>query len=134
MVNSNVLSINPEIVCFIITKAKEFQAKEGVTFDEPIPDSEYEYDWSQILADHEDDLTYREINTVIDDLEDDQRVDLLTLMYIGRGDFDGEEWSAAHKEAKQNLAPQLTKYLLTKPHIAEYLERGLELLGCSCEE
>lgn len=134
MVNSNVLNINPEIVCAIIAKAKEFQAKEGVTFDEPIADSEYEYDWSQILADHEDDLTYREIRSAIDDLEWDQKVDLLTIMYLGRGDYDADEWSAAHKEAKLNLGPHFTKYLLSKPQIAEYLERGLELLGCSCDE
>lgn len=134
MVNSNVLSINPEIVCFIISKAKEFQAKEGVTFDESIPDSEYEYDWSQILADHEDDLTYREVSSVIEELDFDQQVDLLTLMYIGRGDYESNEWSKAHKEARLNLAPHLTKYLLAKPQIAEYLEKGLELIGASCEE
>ncbi|RDI43382.1 DUF3775 domain-containing protein [Aquicella lusitana] len=134
MLNTNVLNINPETVCFIILKAKEFQAKEEVTFNEKIPDSEYEYDWSQILADHEDDLTYLEVKKVIEDLEPDQQVDLLTLMYIGRGDFDPNEWSAAHKEAKNNLAPNLTGYLLSKPLIAGYLEKGLEALGYTCQE
>jgi hypothetical protein len=134
MLNTNILNINPEIVCFIIQKAKEFHAKEEVTFSEKIPDSEYEYDWSQILADHEDDQTLIEIKNVIEDLEPDQQVDLLTLMYVGRGDFDMNEWSAAHKEAKNNLAPNLTGYLLSKPFIADYLEKSLEMLGFSYEE
>lgn len=134
MLNTNVLNINPEIVCFIIAKAKEFHAKEEVTFSEEMPESEYEYDWSQILADHADDMTYLEVKKVIEDLEPDQQVDLLTLMYIGRGDFDGNEWSAAHKEAKNNLAPNLTDYLLSKPMIADHLEKGLESLGFSCGE
>lgn len=134
MINTNVLNINPETVCYIILKAKEFQAKEAVTFDEKIPESEYEYDWSQILADHEDDLTYLEIKGVIEDLEPDQQVDLLTLMYIGRGDFDLDEWSAARKQAKDNLAPNLTDYLLSKPLIADYLSKALELMGFSCGE
>lgn len=129
MLNTDLLNINPEIVYFIISKAKEFHAKEEVTFDEKISDSEYEYDWSQILADHEDDMTYQEIKKVIEDLEPDQQVDLLTLMYIGRGDYDSEQWSEAHKEARQNLAPNLTDYLISKPLIAEYLAKGLELLG-----
>lgn len=134
MLNTNILNINPEIVCTIITKAREFQAKEEVTFDEKIPESEYEYDWSQILADHIDDLTYLEVKKTIEDLEPDQQVDLLTLMYIGRGDFEDNEWSAARKEAKNNLAPNLTAYLLSKPQIADYLQKGLELLGYACEE
>lgn len=134
MINQNVLSINPETVCFIILKAKEFHAKEGVTFNEVMPESEYEYDWAAILADHEDDLTYQEVRSVIEDLEPDQQVDLLTLMYIGRGDFDETEWSAAHKEARENLAPNLTDYLLAKPMIADYLEKALELLGYSNDE
>ena len=134
MLNKNILNINPEIVCYIILKAREFQAKEEVTFSENIPDSEYEYDWSQILADHNDDLTLTEIRKVIEDLEPDQQVDLLTLMYVGRGDFDVRDWSAARKEAKRNLAPNLTGYLLSKPQIADYLEDALNMLGHSCEE
>ncbi|SRR5579885_2328347 len=134
MLNTNILNINPDTVCFIIAKAKEFHAKEEVTFRESIPESEYEYDWSQILADHDDDLTFAEVKHVIEDLEPDQQIDLLTLMYVGRGDFDINEWSDARKEAKSNLAPNLTGYLLSKPLIADYLEKALELLGYSCEE
>lgn len=134
MLNKNILNINPETVCYIILKAKEFQAKEDVNFPENIPESEYEYDWAQILADHPDDLTYIEIEKIIEDSEPDQQVDLLTLMYIGRGDFDGNEWSAVRKEAKNNLAPNLTGYLLSKPLIADYLEKALEFLGYFCEE
>jgi hypothetical protein len=132
MINYDVLNINPEIVCFIISKAKEFHVKEEVTFNEDMPNSEYEYDWAQILADHEDDLSYYELKKVIEDLEPDQQVDLLALMYIGRGDFETSEWSEARKLAKENLAPNLTRYLLSKPLIADYLEKSLELLGCAC--
>jgi hypothetical protein len=134
MLNTNILNINPEIVCFIIAKAKEFQAKEGVTFPEETPNSEYEYDVQQILADHSDDLTYTEVKQIIEDLNVDQKVDLLCLMYIGRGDFIETDWSSAHKEARNNLAPNLTAYLFSKPTIAYYLEKGLESLGYSCNK
>ncbi len=133
MLNTTVLNINPEIVCFIISKAKEFQAKEGVTFDEKIPNSEYDYDIAQILADHPDDLSYIEVEKIIEDLSEFEKVDLLALMYIGRGDFGETDWSGAHKEAKNNLAPNLIGYLFSKPSIAYFLEKGLEVLGYSCE-
>jgi hypothetical protein len=134
MLNTDILNINPEIVCFIIAKAKEFQAKEGVTFPEESPNSEYEYDMQQILADHSDDLTYTEVKQIIEDLNVDEKVDLLCLMYIGRGDFVEKDWSSAHKEAKNNLEPNLTAYLFSKPTIAYYLEKGLESLGYSCNK
>jgi hypothetical protein len=53
------LNITPNIVCNFIQRAREFHAKEEVAMIEPNPDTEYEYDWAQILADHYDDLTYR---------------------------------------------------------------------------
>jgi len=134
MLNTNILNINPDIVCYIILKAREFHAKEEVSFPEEISNSEYEYDFLQILAMHGDDQTYREIESIIEDLEPDQQVDLLTMMYIGRGDFDISEWSAARKEAKDNLAPNLTGYLISKPLIADYLEKTLEALNYSCNE
>ena len=134
MLNTNVLNINPETVCFIIAKAKEFQAKEGVTFEEEAPNSEYEYDMQQILADHPDDLSYTEVKQTIEDLNIDEKVDLLSLMYIGRGDFVEKDWSSAHKEARNNLPPDLTAHLFSKPTIAYYLEKGLESLGYSCNQ
>ncbi len=133
MLNTNILNLNPETVCFIIDKAKEFQAKEGVTFPEEAPNSEYEYDMLQILADHSDDLTYTEVKHIIEDLNIDEKVELLSLMFIGRGDFVESDWSSAHKEAMNNLPPDLTAYLFSKPTIAYYLEKGLESLGYSCE-
>ncbi|MCL9683887.1 DUF3775 domain-containing protein [Legionella maioricensis] len=134
MLNTDILNINPQTVCFIIAKAKEFQAKEGVTFDEETPNAEYEYDTEQVLADHPDDLSYLEVSQIIESLDPDQKVDLLCLMYLGRGDFGENDWSNAHKEARNNLAPNLTGYLFSKPTIAYYLEKGLECLGYSCNE
>src|SRR3569832_1910049 len=66
------LEINPETVCFIIGKAKEFHAKEAVVIpDEPLRPSE---DWArQVLADHLDDPVYQEVAAAIEDLEPDQQ-------------------------------------------------------------
>lgn len=131
--NNIELNINPETVCLIINKAKEFHAKEGVTFPEELPDTENEYDPLQILADHADDLTFQEVKSLIEDLEPDQKIDLLALLYLGRGDFEETEWQDAVKEAQRNIAPRLTEYLFAKPQLSDHLQRALELLGFSCE-
>ena len=50
------IDLNPETVCFIIERAREFHAKEQVSIPEaPTSPSD---DWArQVLADHLDDLS-----------------------------------------------------------------------------
>lgn len=129
------LNINSEIVCQIIDKLQEVHAKEEVIFDEKVADSEYEYDWAQILADHDDDKTYIEIKNVIDELEPDQKIDLLTLFFIGRDDYDSGEWNMAREEAMTHTILQhIPEFLLSQPLSSDYLRKGLEYLNLSCDE
>ncbi|MFQ5487162.1 MAG: DUF3775 domain-containing protein [Gammaproteobacteria bacterium] len=127
------LELNPEIVCFIIDKAHEFHAKEQVVIpEEPINPSD---DWAlQVLADHEDDPTYLELKTTIDDLEPDQQEALVALMWLGRGDYEVDEWEAALRTAHESHNERTAEYLIATPLLADYLAEGLSLLGYSCEE
>ena len=129
----DMLEINPETVCFLINKAKEFHAKEEVVIPEE-PSSPTE-DWArQVLADHADDLTYREFKAAVDDLEPDQQAALVALMWLGRGDYSEEQWDTAFSEAADGWTPRTAEYLIAKPLVADYLEEGLALLGYGCEE
>jgi hypothetical protein len=124
------LDMNPEIICNIIAKAREFHAQEGVTFPDDSPES-YDYtDWMQVLAAHKDDLTYQEVTEAINDLEPDQQITLVALMYLGRGDF---EWKEALQEARDGWTTHTAEYLLSHPLVADYLQEGLALKGYSCE-
>lgn len=127
------LDINPETVCFIIAKAHEFHAKEEVVIpDTPLSPGD---DWAlQILADHDDDPTLQELQSVIDDLDPDQQVQLVALMWLGRGDFDIEEWNTALAEARSNRNARTASYLLGTPLVADYLQEGLSLHGYSCDD
>ena len=127
------LELNPETVCFLISKAKEFHAKEDVVIpDEPFSPSE---DWArQVLADHEGDLTFQEFKASVDDLEPDQQVAVVALMWLGRGDYDEDQWDTACADAKSDWTPRTAEYLMATPLVADYLDEGLALLGYSCEE
>lgn len=134
MVNRDVLTINPEVVCDLIDKTTEFQAKEEVSIPERSTETEYEYDWAQVLADHYDDLTYLEIKNVISSLPYRERLDLLTLLYVGRGDYTVDEWTEALEVATTNMPSNFTDYFLAHPFLSDYLNKALESLGYSCEE
>lgn len=126
------LEINPETVCFLINKAKEFHTKEAVVIPEPaLSPSE---DWArQILADHSDDPSYQEFQAAVKDLEPDQQSALVALMWVGRGGYGEDEWDEACTEAEANRTPHTAEYLIAHPLVASYLEEGLSLFGYDCE-
>jgi hypothetical protein len=126
------LNINPETICFIIDKARQFHAKEEVSIPE-VPTSPAD-DWArQVLADHEDDLCFYEVRSTIYDLEPDQMKELVALMWLGRGDYELSEWDMALQDALEVLNLHITEYMLAHPMLAEHLVEGLILHGYSCE-
>jgi hypothetical protein len=129
------LNVNPELICKIIFKARDFFGKEAVDkSDDPeeLKDFSDDFDF-QILADYEDDLTFLELKSAIEDLEPDQQATLVALFWVGRGDFDVNEWDEAYKEAIQNWNSRTADYLLTKPLLADYLQEALADFDYRCE-
>lgn len=127
------MELNVETVCFIISKAKAFQAKEDVVIpEEPLSPTD---DWArQVLADHIDDFTLQEVKSVIDDLSIEEQIALVALMWIGRGDYSKDEWDQAYSVARDEHKPWTTEYLMSTPYVADYLLEGLDEFGESCEE
>lgn len=127
------LDLNPDIVCFLIDKAREFHSKEAVVIPE-VPGSPTD-DWArQVLADHEDDATYQEFKATIEDLEPDQQQTVVALLWLGRGDFELEEWEAVLDEARASWNEATADYLLAHPLLADFLQEGLYLHGYGCGE
>jgi hypothetical protein len=63
----SVLTISPEKVCFIIIKAREFDAKDEVTEPDPGSNPADDKD-AAVLEEHEDDPVVEEITSLIDSL------------------------------------------------------------------
>ena len=124
----DMLDLNPDTVFFIIDKAHEFHVKEEVTFpEESLSPSD---DWArQILADHGDDPVFQELKSTIADLEPDQQVSLVALMWVGRGDYSLDEWENAIADAGDSWNVRTAEYLIGTPLVADYLSEGLEQFG-----
>lgn len=127
------LAISPEKVCFIIIKAREFDAKEEV--DEPDPGSNPSDDKDvEILEDYEDDPVVEEITSLVNSLSVDEQVDLVTLAWLGRDDNTVEDWADLRQEAANAHNERTAQYLLGIPNLGDLLEEGLSMLGFSCED
>jgi hypothetical protein len=127
------LELSLDKVCFIVLKAREFHAKEEVVIPEE-PSSPTD-DWAlQILADQRDDPSYQELKYLIDSMDEEEQVNLVALMWLGRGDYSTDEWEEALSEARDRLSAHTAEYIISTPLIADYLEEGLSAFGYSCEE
>ena len=127
------LAISPETVCFIIIKAREFDAKDEVS--DPNPGSNPSDDReTSVLEDYEDDPVIEELTSLINALSEDERIDLVALAWLGRGDAPAEEWQSLRDEAARAHNENTANYLLGMPLLGDFLEEGLSILGYSCEE
>jgi len=128
------LNISPEKVCFIIVKAREFDAKDPVT--EPDPGSNPSDDKDvAVLEDHGNDPVVEEITQFINALTEDEQIDLVALSWLGRDDYAAADWPSVREEAaRQHNARRTATYLLGTPLLGDFLEEGLSILGFSCEE
>ena len=117
--------LNRDTVQFIIDKAHEFHARDDVTFSEE-PEIADEFWSSQVTADFGGDPYYRELKTTINDLEPDQQVSLVALMWLGRGDFSIEEWKQALLNAGESWNDHTADYLIGTSLLADYLSEGLQ--------
>jgi hypothetical protein len=127
------LSISPEKVCFIIVKAREFDAKDQTT--EPDPGSNPTDDKGiAVLEEHGDDPVVEELTSFIDALSQDEQIDLVALAWLGRDGTGAGDWPDVRREAARAHNERTAGYLLGMPMLADFLEEGLSLLGLSCEE
>ena len=127
------LTISPEKVCLIISMARQFDAKVAPADSEEDSD-EADEDSGSILEDHPDDPVRGELVTFIHDLNIDEQVDLVALMWLGRGDADLDGWSDLRAEAARDHNNRTASYLLGVPLLSDYLEEALSQFGRSCEE
>lgn len=127
------MNISIEKVCFIIVKAREFDAK--VDPVEPDPGSNpTDSGECEVLEDYADDPTFIELRTAINGLNEDEVIDLIALAWLGRGDFAKEDWDEARDLAAQRHRRRSALYLTGMPALGDYLEEGLSQLGYSCED
>lgn len=122
-----------EAVCFIIVKAREFDAKVAPVDDESASNASDDRD-VDVLEDRWDDAVAEELAGAINALSREQQAELVALTWVGRGDFETSEWHAALNAARETWTIQTASYLIGDPQLGDFLEEGLSQLGYSCSE
>lgn len=131
------LEINPETVCYIIARAREFDAKEGAIIPDEGSNASDDREVA-VLEDTPDDPVYQEISGLIAALNEDERAELVALMWLGRGDYTIDDWEQALEDAKERAGAReslpVAEYLLGTPLLGDFLADGLDQHGFSCAD
>jgi hypothetical protein len=125
------LSISPEKVFFIVTKSRqsestatELNANSGPADDDAV----HGFDDLSNITDRS------ELSRFIRDLNVDEQIDLVALMWLGRGDGDLDNWKELRAEASRARNNRTASYLIGTPMLADYLEEALSQFGKSPED
>lgn len=127
------LSISSEQVCYIVVKAREFEAKDVQTIPDSASNASDDQMYS-VLEDNPDDPVVEELTSFISDLNVDEQIDLVALAWLGRGDGSLSDWAEIRAEAARAHNDQTANYLLGMPLLPDYLEEALSLFDMSCIE
>jgi hypothetical protein len=127
------LSISAEKLCFLIVKAREFDAKDVVT-DPDDASNATDDGMASVLEDHDDDPVVQEITAAIFAMSEDEQIDLVTLIWLGRGDGGLDDWTSLRAEAARVHNNRTASYLLGRPLVADYLAEAMSQFGITCGE
>jgi hypothetical protein len=120
------LNLPLDKVSFIILKARECDVKEENTDPDegsnPIDDGQ-----TDILTDKSEDPVREELLGAIRSLNEDERMRLVALAWLGRGTYGLDEWKEAVATARSEHSRRTAEYLLSLPLLGDYLEDGLAM-------
>jgi hypothetical protein len=124
------LTISPDKVGFLVEKAREFDVKEAAS-DPDSGSNGTDDDMIDVLEDSGRDPVMREITGFINALSEDEQIDLVALMWLGRGDGSIEEWEDLRRQAAESRNGGTARYLLGEPMLGDFLAEGLDEFGLS---
>jgi len=128
------LTISPEKVTFLIEKAREFDVKE-MDSDPDSGSNAADDGMIDVLADNGRDPVQRELTGFITALNEDEQLDLVALMWIGRGEGGVDDWDELRGRAieargvYQDAPAETVRYLLGEPLLGDLLADGLDAFG-----
>ncbi|MEX0760399.1 MAG: DUF3775 domain-containing protein [Tistlia sp.] len=131
------LDIDPDKVCFVVARFRELEEEDLIedpdATEEEDPDIDHEEAFDGLEGGEEElDPLREELEGFIEALPEDEQIVIVALAWLGRGDYDIEEWDDALEAAADQHNERTAGYLLGMPRLADFLEEGLVAFGLSC--
>lgn len=130
------MELNQQTVCGLILQIRQFDVKSQEPLDDGSNPSDTEADdvpYKQTLEDTPADSIESVLRSELGAMNNEEQREMVALLWIGRGDFDGEEFDVAKKQAAEREDGSTIDYLLNEPLLGDHLANGLAAIGQPCE-
>lgn len=130
------LTISADTIRLFIQKARAVSESVDDAFQDG-SDHEVEFDEETLTDSHHHDglaeeesenLSKEELRELIDDLNIDEAAEVVAITWIGRGDYDADDYAQAIEQARERAMGSTANYLLGMSLLADYMEAGLDSL------
>ena len=126
------LGISLETVATVVDHVRAIQVTEET---DPAQLSEDDNSEAALLQENPDDMTEDSLREFVDGLNEDEQAALIALAWVGRGDYEPEQWEEALRlAAERNEAGQAGSYLLGMDMAGDLLAEGVAAFGLSIED
>jgi hypothetical protein len=127
------LGISLEVVATVVDLARALQETEesalGPTDDDEDPLDDLDED------EDDDEITEETFTDFIGELNEEQQATLIALAWVGRGDYDAEDWDEALKLAfERNAKGDAGAYLAGMEGVGDLISEGVAAFGLSVED
>lgn len=127
------LQISIETLCRLVVRARELEAQVPAIETDEEEDPQDSDDPFAVLEDEANVAVEIEVQSLLEDLPEDELAEVLALAFIGRGSFEASEWDDAIEEAGAGGADNMIAQLLDMPMLAAYLEAGMTAFDLDCD-
>jgi hypothetical protein len=126
------LIINPDAAFGILLEARHYDAQVEQT--DPDSGSNPSDDGGVDALESGSGTLHHELFSAMRDLNDDEQKDLISLIWLGRGDYSLSEWGEARLAAMDITRARFPRYVLGIPLVSDYLEDGLSQFNHSLSD
>ena len=126
------LGISLAAIATIVDHSRALQDTEEAGADERSDETDGGANLAEEKPDSETEEALREF---IEELNEDEQAALIALAWIGRGDFDADDWEEALRlAAERNENGDAADYLLGMDLLGDLLSEGVAAFGLSLED
>ncbi len=146
------LEMDVDKVCFVVVKMREYEEEGLIRAETDDEESSLDEQAEEELGSAEEfgatdedggeeeapaetasgDGILEELATFVRNLDEEEQIELVALAWMGRGDYEAEQWDEAKQAAADRHNDRTAEYLLGIPLLPDYLEEGLAAFDLSC--
>lgn len=127
-----------ETLCRIILRGREYEAQTPTDYDDNEAAENVDDDGAalSVLDDEINDSVEEELQSILEDLGEDQLAEVIAFCWVGQGTYDVGDWDEATEEAQSLIEGgdnAAIDELMEMPMLASVLDAGLAAFDLSCD-